>query len=255
MGFLRDWRHKRILQRHAIPPQDWAGIVAQLPVLRGLDAEAIEQLRQLATLFLYEKNLEPVQGLQVDDRMRWTIAALAALPILHLGIHWYDGWRSLVLYPDEFVTRHEWMDEDGLVHSRREILSGEAWERGPMVLSWADVQESAALDGYNTVLHECAHKLDLRNGSANGQPPLHAGMDGRAWQQTWLTAYEDFSHRVDGGRHTALDPYAAESAGEFFAVTSEYFFEMPQLLATEYPAVYRQLTLFYRQQPGLRLPR
>lgn len=253
MGYFRDWRRRRILQRHAPPPALWAQVLAEQPVLHGLAAAELEQLRELATLFLHDKSLEPMHGLQVDDAMRWTIAALAALPVLQLGIHWYDGWRSLVLYPDEFVTRHEWMDEDGLVHSRREILSGEAWERGPMVLSWADVDASWQLDGYNTVIHECAHKLDVRNGSANGQPPLHAGMDAAAWQQTWMAAYENFARQVDAGRETALDPYAAESPGEFFAVLSEYFFELPALLAQQYPEIYRLLAQFYRQQPLTRL--
>lgn len=253
MGFIRDWRHKRILQRHAIPPAEWQGITASLPVLGGLSVQEIEQLRQLATLFLHEKHPEPQHGLQLSDRMRWTIAALAALPILYLGISCYDGWRSLVLYPGEFVTRHEWTDEIGLVHSRREVHSGEAWDRGPMILSWSDVEASGQCDGYNTVIHECAHKIDMRNGSANGQPPLHHGMDGRAWHDTWLKAFEDFSRRVKTGRETALDPYGADSPAEFFAVLSEHFFETPRLLAEEYPAVYRQLVQLYRQDPALRL--
>lgn len=224
-----------------------------MPLLAGLNVKEVERLRELATLFLEEKSLEPVQDLHLTDAMRWTLAAQAVLPILNLGIDWYDDWRSLVLYPAEFVTRHEWMDEAGLVHVQRKVLSGEAWERGPMVLSWADVAEAAALDGCNPVIHECAHKLDLRDGTANGQPPLHAGMDYHQWRVVFSAAFDDLTRRVDKGKESLLDPYVTEDAGEFFAVMSEHFFETPHLLIMEYPDVYRQLALFYRQDPAERL--
>lgn len=228
-------------------------MVQRMPLLAGMQDEEIERLRDLATLFLHEKSLEPVQGLELSPEMPLVLAAQAVLPILNLGIGSYDGWQSLVLYPGEFVTRREWMDDDGLVHARRDILSGEAWERGPMVLSWADVAASPELDGYNAVIHECAHKLDLRNGTANGLPPLHAGMDGRAWRDIFSRAYDDMVRRVDAGEDTPIDPYATEAPGEFFAVLSEHFFETPHLLLAEYPEVYRQMALFYRQEPARRL--
>lgn len=232
----------------------WGATVAAMPLLFGLRDDEIDRLRGLATIFLHEKSLEPVRGLDMTDEMRLVLAAQAALPILNLGIDSYDGWYSLVLYPEEFITQHEWMDEDGLMHTRRDFLSGEAWDRGPMVLSWSDVSVSPELDGYNAVIHECAHKLDLRNGTANGLPPLHAGMDGGLWKEVFSAAYEDMVQRVHSGEATPLDPYSTESPAEFFAVMSEQFFETPRLLLSEYPEVYRQLVMFYRQDPVSRLP-
>ncbi len=254
MGWIQNWRRRRILEHQVIPPGDWSAVVASLPLLTGLGVDEIERLRELATVFLHEKSLEPVQGLELTSHMRLVVAAQAVLPVLNLGIGGYDHWTSLVLYPDEFVTRQEWVDEDGLVHARRDILSGEAWERGPMVLSWADVAAAPEIDGYNPVIHECAHKLDLLNGSANGLPPLHAGMDGEEWRTVFSRAYDDLTRRVDAGLGTLIDPYATESPAEFFAVTSEHFFETPHVLLAEYPEVYRLLTLFYRQEPARRIP-
>jgi len=140
-----------------------------------------------------------------------------------------------------------------LIHSRREILSGEAWERGPVVLSWADVAASGTCDGYNAVIHEMAHKLDALNGMANGLPPLHKGMSVTSWAKTFSSAYEGFCQRVDGNEETLIDPYAAEAPEEFFAVMSEHFFETPDLLKREYSEVYAQLKEFYRQDPAERL--
>ncbi len=253
MAFFRNWRRRRALRQRLIDPSDWRAVVANLPLFDGLEAGELECLRELATLFLFEKHLEPVQGLELTDAMRLDLAAQAVLPILHLGLDWYEGWQSLVLYPEEFVTRQEWTDEYGLVHARREIRSGEAWERGPVVLSWADVAASGNRDGYNTVIHELAHKLDYSNGAMDGCPALHPGMRAQDWRAAFEPAYEDLRARVDAGEETALDPYGAEAPQEFFAVMSEHFFETPHLLRQAYPAVYAQLGLFYRQDPAMRL--
>ena len=66
-------------------------------------------------------------------------------------------------------------------------------------------------------------------------------------------AYEDLCRRADKGEDTPIDPYATESPAEFFAVVSESFFEIPDLLICEYPEVYAQLRAFYRQDPLSRL--
>ncbi|MDR2875722.1 MAG: zinc-dependent peptidase [Methylobacillus sp.] len=254
MGIFSNWRRKRILRRARIPQPVWDRAVANLPLLAGLTQEELQRLRDLATLFLHEKSYEPVQGLELNEAMKIDLAAQAALPILNLGFDWYDGWTSVVLYPDEYATRHEWVDENGLAHSRREIRAGEAWERGPVVWSWADIAASGACeDGYNTVIHELAHKLDSSSGHINGCPALHAGMRVRDWRAAFEPAYEDLCRRADAGEHTAIDPYATEAPEEFFAVTSEYFFELPHLLKQLYPAVYEQMRLFYRQDPAMRL--
>lgn len=132
-------------------------------------------------------------------------------------------------------------------------MSGEAWEQGPVILSWADVEAGHQRDGFNVVIHELAHKLDMLDGSANGHPPLHAGMSDSRWARVFTNAYRDMVRRVDGGEDTTLDPYATESPAEFFAVVSEAFFELPRLLADEYPDVYGHLRDFYRQDPIRRL--
>jgi len=140
-----------------------------------------------------------------------------------------------------------------VVHHSRDILAGESWHGGPLVLSLADVAASGQGEGVNVVLHEFAHKLDMLNGDANGFPPLHRGMDAAAWSNVFSAAYEDLCRRVDDGEDTPIDPYATTDPGEFFAVLSEAFFETPNSLFAEYPAVYAQMRQFYRQDPLQRL--
>lgn len=256
MSGLSGWWRRRVLTRaHArVAPGVWDELFDALPLLDGLDEGQAAELRDLALLFLRDKALEEAQGMRLDDHMRLAIALQASLPVLRLGLDWYRGWYAVIVYPDEFVPEREWIDEDGVVWVADEVRSGEAWEQGPVILSWADVEAGSVRDGFNVVVHELAHKLDMRDGGANGHPPLHAGMSDAGWAQVFSRAYEDMGRRVERGEDTPLDPYAAESPAEFFAVTSEAFFELPHLLAEEYPDVYGQLRAFYRQDPAARLP-
>ena len=174
--------------------------------------------------------------------------------ILNLDPRYFDGWENVIVYPDEFVTDLEFEDDAGVVHQRTESLAGEAVLGGPVVLSWPDVEAGADWDnaGMNLVIHEFAHKLDMRSGDANGCPPLPAEMPPRSWQKAMSAAFEHFRARVEKDEDTAIDPYAADSPAEFFAVLSEVFFADPTLLLHEYPKIYELFSWFYKQDPASR---
>ncbi len=234
---------------------EWESLLTRLPLLDGYTPDELAQLRALATEFLRQKTFHGAGGLEVDDGMRRLVAVQACVPILHLGLDGYRGWVSVVLYPDEFVAHHEWVDEDGVVHEAERELSGESWAEGPAIFSWADVEKGAdGAEWGNVILHEMAHKLDLLNGEANGMPPLHPGMSPTAWTAAFASGYEDFWHRVERGEEVPFDDYAADDPGEFFAVLSEAFFLHPHDVREAYPDVYDQLAVFYRQDPAARLP-
>lgn len=253
LDWLTRWRERRIIAASDLEEASWAEAFAALPLLERLTPADSARLRELAILFLHDKDILGLGELQLTDAMRLSIALQACLPVLHLGLGWYDDWVSVLVYPDEFLVSHSWEDEDGVVHEGKGPLSGEAWVRGPVILSWSDVCASGD-DGYNLVIHEFAHKLDMRNGGANGFPPLHRGMNPVAWSAAFSAAYADFSAREAAGRELPFDDYASESPAEFFAVTSEIFFETPGHLRDCYPDVYRQLALFYRQDPAAAPP-
>ncbi len=232
--------------------QDWREVLA-LPVFHGLTGEERVTLRRLALRLLGDKTFTPVADAAPSGRELAVIAGQAALPILHLGYNWYAGWNEVIIYPQQFVPERDVTDDFGVVHRVRQPLSGEAWRGGPLILSLDDVAWSGYREGYNVVIHEFAHKLDMRNGTANGVPPLHGDMDVAKWSAAFAVAYGAFCRLVDAGRETGIDPYAAESPAEFFAVLSEYFFELPDLVKQGFPAVYQQLNAFYRQDPFARL--
>ena len=252
MGMLRNWRRRRALRRHAIPAAHWQLLCESVPLLAAFEPAEQQRLHQLASIFLNEKTFQSARDAKLDDRHRELIAAFAAVPILGLDSDWYDGFVEVIVYPAEFRTRHEVTDESGVVHVADRVLSGESWQQGPVVLSLADVEDSLELDGYNVVLHELAHKIDMRNGDANGMPPLHRDMNPRLWASTFQTAFDGLHADLAAGRETLVDPYAAEGPDEFFAVLSEAFFECPREVRDEYPELYEQLGCFYRQDPAAR---
>ncbi len=254
MGWLGRWRRARILRQHLIPAGSFDAAVADLPILQGLDKSERMRLREAASLFLHAKTFSAAGGAEVDDAIPLLIALQACLLTLNLDENSYRGWSEIILYPDAFFREREDMDEAGVVHNARDILAGESWHGGPLVLSIASVLESGQADGINVVLHEFAHKLDMLNGTANGFPPLHHGMDSAVWAADFNAAFADLSSRVNAGENTPIDPYATTDPAEFFAVLSEVFFETPHLLVAEYPAIYRQMQQFYRQHPQTRLP-
>ena len=238
-------------KRQPIPDALWAATVSALPFLDILPPNEQRQLRTLAEDFLAEKEFSAAGGLELSDEICVAIAAQGCLPILKLGLKAYRDWVGIIVYPDEFVVRRRFEDETGIVHEYDDVLSGEAWEGGPLIVSWHDVKMAG--DGYNVVIHEFAHKLDMLNGDADGMPALHSDLDASEWETIFFAAYDDFCARVDSGEETLIDPYASETPGEFFAVLSESFFEIPDVVAGEYPDLYDLLRRYYRQDPLARL--
>ncbi|SFN74935.1 hypothetical protein SAMN05660284_02184 [Formivibrio citricus] len=251
-------RPKQILANSPISDSLWCS-VAGWPLLRGLDAEETRLLREQASVFLGGKAITGAHGLELDDEARLVIAAQCCLPLIHLGRDALDDWHEVIVYPGQFLSRSRTYesvgDYLGLVHESEDILAGQARPDGPILLSLLDCRESPWLEGWNVPIHEIAHKLDMRSGEANGCPPLHNGMDYAEWKAVFTHAFDDLARRADSWEPCPIDPYAAENPGECFAVFSEYFFELPHLLSDQYPAVYRQLCAFYRQDPARRLPR
>lgn len=242
------WPWRRLGRRRpAIPDALWSRTIARIPYAAALPPADQQRLRTLTLDFLRGKVFEAAAGLELTDAMRAHVALQACMLILNLDPGFYDGWRGIIIYPGDFRVPKEQVDEAGVVHEWTEELAGESWQAGPVILSW-DASQSVDPD-INIVLHEFAHKLDMCDGRADGCPPLPTTVSPRAWHHDFSQAYQRLCDAVDRGETTRLDPYAAESPAEFFAVASEAFFLRPAMLSEDFPRVYRQLGAFYRQDP------
>jgi Mlc titration factor MtfA (ptsG expression regulator) len=251
---LRRYRTLQTLRHHGLPDHLWRKLRKELYLLRNISTKQAVKLRELTTLLLRGKTIHGVQGLEMSQEMRAVIASQACLMILELGLSSFKGWKELIVYPSAFKVERMVADEYGIVHQQASPLSGESWQNGPLVLSWADVRRDSyhRHPGSHVIIHEFAHKLDALNGRVNGMPPLHPDMPIEKWSSTLSHAYDILQRQLEKGQN-AINPYAATSPAEFFAVLSEYFFTAPDILKRHCNPVYTQLAAYYRQDTQSRL--
>lgn len=230
-----------------------AHVIAHAPWVAALDEDRRERLSRLAAWFLRHRAITPVAGLELDDADRALLASLCCLSLLEIGVGGLRGWSQLIVYPDAFRVNRSHVDAAGVLHEWEDELIGEAWDAGPLILSWADVQADceAPGDGFCVAVHEMAHKLDALDGEMDGTPPVAGDWHG-AWVRDFQQAFDDLAARVDRGRRAPIDEYAAESADEFFAVASEYHFSAPDALRRAYPKVADHLARLYGPSPFAR---
>jgi MtfA peptidase len=245
------WLRRKPAQR-PIPEPLWAELAGHYPFLFARPKSEIERLRQLTARFLASKEFHGANGFVITDAMALAIAAQAVLPVLHLGLHWYDDFVGIVVHPDEVLARRMVTDEDGIVHHYDEVLTGEAMEGGPVMLSWRDVEGAGASadEGYNVVIHEFIHKIDMRDGEPDGCPPLPTRAARQAWTALMQAQFEAFREKVIvaerfGGEPTWLDPYGAEAIDEFFAVACEAYFVNRRRFEAEFPKLVPLLDGFF----------
>ena len=267
-NWLPRWLFPGRKRRDPIADALWNTTLASYGFLTQLTLSEQHFLRQLCAEFLRQKQFHGAQGLVVTNAMALTIASQACLPLLHLEagappaklLRWYNDFVGIVVHPCEVVAEREVVDDIGIVHHYREVLSGESMDRGPVMLNWHDVARSnaSAAEGYNLVIHEFAHKLELRDGQGNGCPPLPRGFLGTrstgaaraAWLEVLQPAYEAFREQVIkaerfGGAAPWMDAYAAESTSEFFAVACEAYFVQRARFTQEFPQLRALFDAFF----------
>lgn len=260
---LKRWRAERFAARHPFPDAAWAEARARLPLLAALDDAAAAALGERAWRFLHAKRLslhpELAESTPFDLPARLALAAQACL----LTLGWSDeehveafaNVHEVLILPDAFRRQVEEMDEFGVMHEYVDERAGETSHQGPVVVAFPDLMESGDFTGFNVLIHEFAHKLDLGNSlDVDGFPPLPDDIDPREWHRVFMAVWEDLQARLERGEATPIDDYAATHPGECFAVCCEAFFTAPDLLEEAYPALYRLLKRYFRQETLPRLP-
>ncbi|NII11878.1 M90 family metallopeptidase [Oleiagrimonas sp. C23AA] len=244
----------RLRGRHPqrIDPATWQQACAQVPLAHAMSAPHRERLRTIAGYFLAHKHLHGAGSFDINDHQRMLIAVQACVPLLMLGERALRGWSDVIVYPGRFKVRRQRHLAGGVITESDDVLIGEAWERGPLILSWADIEHDLAhpWDGYNVVVHEMAHKLDMLDGGTDGVPLLPRQVSRKRWIETFQHAYDRLATLVRAGQPTHIDPYAAENPQEFFAVVSELHFSAPHRLRQHEPGVAELLHGYYGPSPA-----
>jgi MtfA peptidase len=231
-------------------PEAWHGYLRDNVFLYQLLSEAEQaRLRDVTRILAAEIRWEGCQGLTVTDEIRVTVAVQAGLLLLGFDDYYFDGLRTVLIYPGGFLAEQPWSEEP------RHLL-GQAHRGGPVVLSWWDARWSGRRLGWgNLVLHEFAHKLAELGDPVAGRPPMDDPEQQRRWEEVVGAEFERLAEDADYDRPTLLDSYGAANRAEFFAVATECFFLNPALLHRRHPELYRVLADWYRQDPaGRRVP-
>jgi len=250
-------RRRRKLLSEPFPP-DWLPLLRDIEHYRRLNENEQTALRERVRLFVAEKEFEGCKGMAITDEMRVTIAALASILVLGLPNCHFDNVQTILVYPKQYRVPKKlpvggnMFGEPIELNIEAENL-GEAHYRGPVHLSWAEVERDARQsgEGFNLVFHEFAHQLDMLNGAADGVPPLPRALRGR-WQEVMAREYRALCRAADRGRETLIDPYGAEEPAEFFAVVTECFFDLPMPLRAEHEQLYDLMREYYGQDPASR---
>lgn len=251
MLFFTAFKRKKCRQRPF--PDRWKEIIERnVPVWHRLGAGDRKELQEHMHVFLAEKVFEGAAGFTVTEEMKVTIASQASLLLLHRNVDYFPRVTSIVLYPDEYAAPHWQMDEAGIVTEGVDWRSGEAWGGGSLVLSWKDViwGTTRPEDGYNVVLHEFAHELDMEDGFTDGTPPLGDRKDYEEWRSVLQQEFDAMRKKLELQQPTFLDPYAGDHPAEFFAVAVEAFFELPRAMKEHHPALYEVLQKYFLQDPA-----
>ncbi|MEX0349793.1 MAG: zinc-dependent peptidase [Paracoccaceae bacterium] len=240
---------RRQLLETPLSDDQHATIDKLVPILRRLPTELRAKIDGKVNLFLDQVDFVGCDGLEVTEEMRLSIAAQACLLVVNSPL-WYENLTTVLIYPNAFKSRQR--RHSGYVVTEQEVVrTGESWDRGPVILSWAHSQQGGLNDhdGQNVVFHEFAHQIDDLSGRTNGVPLLAEGQSFAEWERVFLSAFDAHLHAVEAGQRTVIDPYGAEGHEEFFAVSVEVFFERPQALKADVPEVYEQLSKLFRLDP------
>jgi Mlc titration factor MtfA (ptsG expression regulator) len=259
LGLLIWWvsraLYRRIRRRQLLAaplPQEAIAILQRrVPLYSRLTTQQQRLMQGCINRFLFDMVFVGCNGFEVSDEVRLTVAGNACLLIFNRERRYYSGFETILIYPDTILSRQ--VHYDGLVETHYDSArAGESWHRGPIVLSWSDVERGLlhGRDGHNVILHEFAHKLDEENTVMDGLPVLREPAHYRQWAEVLTREYREFLHRVDGGRNKVIDGYGAVSAVEFFAVATESFFEKPKRMKSQLPELYGQFRQFYGLDPS-----
>lgn len=252
MGLRRWLTRMPRLQRDPVLPQLWRDVASEhLWHWHVLDDAERSRLEERAFRLL-DKHWEAARGFTIDDTMRCIIAAHAAILVLGHDDDLYRNVTAVVVHRSTIMLRGQRRGPSPWVMTNApQAVHGHTSARGPVFIAWNEVQRARRRPhrGMNVILHEFAHKIDASSGMLDGTPPLADSDKLEQWVDVCTAELEALRQQKG---IPVLRSYAGKNPSEFFAVTTEAFFEQPLELRDASPRLYDLLHDFYRQDTAAR---
>ena len=237
----RPIRRRRAILGQPFPP-DWETVLQRDVVFfRALAPEGQGSFRRDLQVFLGEKRVTGIK-VQVDTTTKVLAAASAVIPIFGFPDWEWEQINEILMYPSRFDDEFEFGDM-----RKHNILGmvGTGSFNGLMILSKPDLIAGFrnATDKRNVGVHEFAHLVDKTDGVIDGVPRV--GLD-RDAVGPWIDLIRRKMAEIETGE-SDINRYALTNEAEFFAVTSEYFFERPGVMKRKHPVLYAALEKVFNQ--------
>jgi Mlc titration factor MtfA (ptsG expression regulator) len=240
-------RRRRELLSEPFPPAWETVLQRDVVFFRALDAEAQQRFRRELQVFLGEKRVTGVK-VQLDATTLVLAAASAIIPIFGFPDWEWDQINEVLIYPTRFDGEFDFGDRQD--HNILGMVGTGSLNR-LMILSKPDLLNGFrnATDKRNVGVHEFAHLVDKSDGVIDGVPEVGLA---RAAVGPWIDLVRRKMTEIEAGG-SDIDRYALTNEAEFFAVTSEYFFERPGVMRRKHPELHAALERVFNQDLGSRV--
>ncbi len=247
---IRKSRRHRIMRQSL--PESWRKILESNVMLYNMLPDNLKkELEGRIQVFLEEKEFEGCGNLEITDEIKVTIAAHACILLLNKNLDYYPYLHTILVYPSAYIAKGGRRLGNQVIQDEFSARLGESWCKGAVVLAWEHVKENGRHygTGHNVVLHEFAHQLDQQNGVSDGVPILNSVAECKEFAAIITQEFSHLKDEVEHGIRDVIDPYGAVNPAEFFAVSTETFFELPKNMKKNHPKLYQELKICYKLDP------
>ncbi len=206
---------------------------------KQLDEKGKETFDKRIQHFLSAVKITGVNAI-AEDIDRLLIAAGAIIPVYAFPDWQYINLHEILLYPGTF---NEDFDQAGSERHISGMVGTGAMQHVMIITKWELRQGFINNnDARNTAIHEFVHLIDKMDGTMDGIPEIILE---RKYIDKWKNMMDSTIWQMKN-YGSDIDMYGATNHAEFFAVISEYFFERPDLLKANHPALYEMLGRIYK---------
>ena len=222
------------LNKKTLPQADRQFLFDQLFFYKKLSITQRKAFDHRVVQFKASRTFVAKEDVQLTEDMKLLISATAVQLTFGLRSYLVKGFETILVYPRAYFNRQN-----------QHYHKGEVNPKGLVVLSWEDFYEGVNIpdDNLNLGIHEFAHALALQR------------LQNRAYRdKIFVELFDKLMRSISNPmfrkqiqQRAGLRKYAIANAMEFFAVTSESFFENPGLLYHNHRTIYQLFAKMYNQ--------